>query len=234
MVDEGKFRRILLGEKNRLARSIDALGEKGLDRSLGESISEMALYDNHPADIGSETFEREKDFGLREDQRTTMDMVEKALGRLDVGTYGTCQRCGKTIPTERLEAVPWTAYCVTCEKALEDAEARDWGRPAEEGVLAPFSDVTDDDPDKRVEFDSEDAWQAVARFGTSDTPSDTPPAVDYGDTFAGASEDIGAVEDVEETPDSTFDPGRVVEEGAPPGSAGRREPKGGRNKRLRP
>jgi len=212
VVDKEKFRRILLREKDRLARNIEALGEKGLDRPLSESIGETAVYDNHPADIGTETFEREKDFGLREDQMTTMDMVEKALGRLDGGAYGTCDRCGRAIPEDRLEAVPWTAFCLDCEKALEDEEARDWGRPAEEGVLAPLSDISDDDQDRQVEFDREDAWQAVARFGTSDTPADTPPAIDYGETYAGAGEDIGTVEE-------------------PPSAGGRRGPKGERNKR---
>ncbi len=213
MVDKGKFRRRLEEEKRRLAASIEALGERGLDRSLSESISETAVYDNHPADIGTETFEREKDFGLREDQMTTMDMVEDALRRLEDGSYGICQRCGRPIPEARLEAVPWTGHCVGCEAELEEAEARDWRRPAEEDVRPAFSSFNDRDPREPVEFDGEDSWQAVARWGTSDTPSDTPPAKDYGETYAGAGEDEGIVDRMDAVPDSTFDPGQVGEEG---------------------
>jgi DnaK suppressor protein len=40
--------------------------------------------------------------------------VDAALERLDAGTYGTCQRCGRAIPEERLEYIPWAASCVTC------------------------------------------------------------------------------------------------------------------------
>ncbi len=214
MVDRAKFRRLLLSEKSRLAERIEAFGRKGLDRPLSESISELSLYDNHPADIATETFEREKDFGLREDQMTTMDMVEAALKRLDHGTYGTCGRCGRPIPEARLEAVPWTEFCVRCEEALEQTEARDWSRPAEEGVVAPLSAINDDDPQQRgTGFDSEDSWQAVARYGTSDTPADTPPAVEYGETFVGAGEDIGAVTPLDKVPDSAWDPDRLAGEG---------------------
>lgn len=44
----------------------------------------------------------------------TLADVERALGALDEGTYGICDRCGATIPEERLEARPWTALCVAC------------------------------------------------------------------------------------------------------------------------
>ncbi len=44
----------------------------------------------------------------------TLADVERALGKLDEGTYGICDRCGATIPEERLEARPWTALCVAC------------------------------------------------------------------------------------------------------------------------
>jgi RNA polymerase-binding transcription factor DksA len=44
----------------------------------------------------------------------TIRQIEAALDRLRDGTYGTCQECGEPIPTERLVAVPWTAFCVGC------------------------------------------------------------------------------------------------------------------------
>jgi DnaK suppressor protein len=44
----------------------------------------------------------------------TLADVERALAKLDEGTYGICDRCGKTISEERLEARPWTALCVAC------------------------------------------------------------------------------------------------------------------------
>jgi len=44
----------------------------------------------------------------------TVRQIEDALQRLDEGSYGTCERCGETIPPERLAAVPWTGLCVGC------------------------------------------------------------------------------------------------------------------------
>lgn len=213
MADEARFRRLLEEEKRRLEAGIRAFGERGLNRTLGDSISEFSLYDNHPADVGTETFEREKDFGLREDQMTTLDMVEDALERLDDGTYGTCVGCGRPIPDERLEAVPWTSRCVRCEEAVEEQEARDWRRPPEEDVRPAFSSFNDSDPSEPVEFDGEDAWQAVARYGTSNAPSDVPPARDYGETYVGAGDERGGADRMDLVPDSSFDPGRVGEEG---------------------
>ena len=88
-----KLRRLLRREKKRLEESIEGFSRRGLERPLGEAIMEFSTYDNHPADVGTETFEREKDYGLREDQMTTLDLVESALRRLESGRYGRCDRC---------------------------------------------------------------------------------------------------------------------------------------------
>jgi len=207
---EGKFGRLLAEEKRRLEKSIETLGAAGLDRSLGDSISESAVYDNHPADIATETFEREKDFGLREDQMTALGLVEEALRRLEDGTYGACERCGQAVPEARLEAVPWTPFCLRCEATIEQEEARDRGRPAEEGVRPPFSSFSGLGPSGQVEYDGEDAWQAVARYGTSSSVAHNPPEA-FDESGAGQDERAGLVEAVDAIPDSSHDPGRAGE-----------------------
>ena len=45
--------------------------------------------------------------------------VDAALARLDAGTYGTCTTCGKPIGAERLEALPWAALCIDCQRAAK-------------------------------------------------------------------------------------------------------------------
>jgi DnaK suppressor protein len=47
----------------------------------------------------------------------TLDDVERALEKLDAGTYGICDRCGALISAERLEARPWTSLCMSCASA---------------------------------------------------------------------------------------------------------------------
>jgi len=71
------------------------------------------------ADTGSKTFEREQEISLANSilERTTQ--VERALERLDEGSYGWCERCGNAIPVERLAAFPSATLCVSC-KQLEE------------------------------------------------------------------------------------------------------------------
>lgn len=70
------------------------------------------------ADTATETFERELDEGLEEDAARQLHEVEAALERIEEGTYGTCEVCGKEIPEERLEAIPWATLCVEDARKL--------------------------------------------------------------------------------------------------------------------
>lgn len=80
---------------------------------------ELATVDQHPADAGSETFEREKDMAILNNLEEQVSEIEKALARVDEGTYGTCEACGKPIGDERLEVVPTARYCVEDQGARE-------------------------------------------------------------------------------------------------------------------
>src|SRR5438876_408008 len=71
------------------------------DESEDDSISELSSNDQHPADIGSETFEREKDLSILEQVEAELADVEHALRRLEDGTYGICEACGQPIDEAR-------------------------------------------------------------------------------------------------------------------------------------
>jgi DnaK suppressor protein len=71
------------------------------------------------ADTGSKTFEREQEISLAHSILERTAQVERALERLDEGSYGWCERCGNAIPVERLAAFPSATLCVTC-KQLEE------------------------------------------------------------------------------------------------------------------
>jgi DnaK suppressor protein len=111
-IDTDRFRGALLKRREQLQGTIahhDIGGASLLDET-GELMSSSA--DNHLADTATETFERELDEGLEEDAARQLREVEAALGRIENGSYGTCQTCGKAIPEERLEAIPWASLCV--------------------------------------------------------------------------------------------------------------------------
>jgi DnaK suppressor protein len=63
--------------------------------------------------------DRELDESLGENAEQITREIDRALGRIDEGTYGTCERCGATIAEERLEAVPYATLCLAC-KQLEE------------------------------------------------------------------------------------------------------------------
>ncbi|HET8659865.1 MAG TPA: TraR/DksA family transcriptional regulator [Micromonosporaceae bacterium] len=71
------------------------------------------------ADTGTKTFEREQEISLANNILERINQVERALERLDDGSYGWCERCGNQIPVERLAAFPSATLCVSC-KQLEE------------------------------------------------------------------------------------------------------------------
>jgi DnaK suppressor protein len=153
----------LAQEKGKIQDRMENSGQYGLDDSMMDELGELSAYDNHPADIASELFERGKDVALRDMDKLRLQEIDRAQNALNNGTYGTCQRCGETIPTERLEAYPLATLCVPC-KQVDEREHPDRSRPVEEELLTPGFGRTDTDDTSSVVFDGEDAWQAVARF----------------------------------------------------------------------
>ena len=93
------------------------------DESENESLSELSHHAQHQADLGSETFERERDCSLLEQIEAELSDVEHALRRIDDGSYGTCEACGKLIDDARLEVVPAARFCVA-DQAVAEREAR--------------------------------------------------------------------------------------------------------------
>lgn len=68
------------------------------------------------AAAASQVFEQQRDLALREKEEQHLEAVEAALARLDAGLYGQCTSCGQRIPPERLDALPWAALCIGCQR----------------------------------------------------------------------------------------------------------------------
>lgn len=117
-IDTDGFREQLEEARTRLQKTIEhhELGGASLTEETGELLS--GSQDNHMADTATETYERELDEGLEEDAREQLRQVESALARIASGEYGPCEVCGKDIPAERLEAVPWTTLCIDDARRL--------------------------------------------------------------------------------------------------------------------
>lgn len=178
-----RFKKRLLQEKKDLEEQF--LDNLGFEESLRESVQELSAYDNHPADLASETFEREKDLGIYLDsKRQRYDNIQDALDRMEAGKYGICALCGRPIDQERLGVLPQALNCLECQRMIEEAQIGDGNRPIEEIALAyPFGRTFLRDT-TQVAFDGEDAWQAVATFGTSESPQDLGGNVTYEEMYS--------------------------------------------------
>jgi RNA polymerase-binding transcription factor DksA len=113
-MDADRARQLIESEKDRLETLVrERETETGIGaESETDSISELSSIDQHPGDIGTETFEREKDFSLLEQLEAEIGDLDAALRKVDEGTYGICEVCGRPIEPERLEALPGTRTCI--------------------------------------------------------------------------------------------------------------------------
>ncbi|MGD8190054.1 TraR/DksA C4-type zinc finger protein [Brevibacillus ginsengisoli] len=199
-MDKAKIARLkerMLEEKRDLEERLKENNEYDLNNSMSGSIQEFSMYDNHPADVGTEMFEREKDLSLYLLDREQLREIDQALERIENGTYGICTVSGKPIPEERLEAIPWAA--TTKEHA--PAPNINYQRPIEEEFLKPpFGRTSLDERDDANFFDGEDAWQIVEAWGTSSTPFSflDNDKTDYKEMYIESDENEGFVEAVEQ------------------------------------
>lgn len=84
-----------------------------------DNAEEGGAQRNHMGDEGSNDYERERLMTMRVEIEARARMIESAQQRIGDGSYGTCQRCGKPIASERLEALPFAAYCIDCQEVVD-------------------------------------------------------------------------------------------------------------------
>lgn len=96
----------------------EVLSEHG-EGGEADQLGELSSYDQHQADVGSEVFEREKDLSIVQQVEEQIGEVKAAMTRLHDGTYGRCERCGKPIGGDRLDAIPWARLCLDDQAAGE-------------------------------------------------------------------------------------------------------------------
>ncbi|MFB5191581.1 TraR/DksA C4-type zinc finger protein [Alicyclobacillus fastidiosus] len=164
-----QLRAELVAEKQeittRLRRNMESAN---LSEGMQNELSELSIYDNHPADIGTELFLRGQAVGDRVRDEAQLEDIEQALAAMDEGTYGQCRKCGQAIPMERLSAMPTAMYCIECQHD-EEAQKKHHHRPVEEHVLYPgFGEIWHDREDQNA-YDGEDTWQDVERHNERPT-----------------------------------------------------------------
>jgi RNA polymerase-binding protein DksA len=117
-VDTERFRERLLEERRRVLDAIENIHAEN-PGSISEETDELTFQDNHLGDVATATFDREMASTLEENSNHVLAEIEAALGRIEGGTYGLCERCGKPIGEERLEALPWATLCIDDKRKQE-------------------------------------------------------------------------------------------------------------------
>ena len=110
--DVEKFKQALLEERARVVRAIEYMHEENPGSISDETGEVPASSDNHLAETATATVDREIDYTLEENSEQVLAEIDAALQRIEDGTYGTCEVCGKPIGEERLEARPWARLCI--------------------------------------------------------------------------------------------------------------------------
>lgn len=118
-----KFRKLLLKEKEKLLKG-KAHVEEILKKSPKEATGELSTYRTHLADLGSDTYQKEIAAYLTTQETQILIKIDKALRKIEEGIYGKCERCNKNIEEKRLEAIPYTEFCIDCQKELESQRKR--------------------------------------------------------------------------------------------------------------
>jgi DnaK suppressor protein len=118
-VDRKALEERLLSERERILREIEEL-DADLSKSLEDSSGESP-YDQHMAETAAVTLEREIDLSLQDNARAALAQIDRALHKLEDGSYGRCDKCGRMIGEGRLSIAPVSTLCVDCKRAEERA-----------------------------------------------------------------------------------------------------------------
>ncbi|MCA1024134.1 TraR/DksA C4-type zinc finger protein [Halobacillus litoralis] len=184
-MDYTHYKKQLEDRKKELEQRMMDEDQYGLKRGFASDMAsgELSQYDNHPADSGTELYEREKDMALLAHYKEELQDIEYSLQQMNDGTYGICEVTGKQIPAERLEALP-TAR-TTAEASPNEEVPSD--PPVEQDVLTHLENDYGRDTDD-PEYNEQNAYEQVASFNQSSMTYDDSSLIDNQDGVGYAEE----------------------------------------------
>jgi RNA polymerase-binding protein DksA len=114
-IETDRFRQMLLDERERVRGALDYLHQEN-PGSIEDETGEETAFDNHIGDTATVTYDREMDYTLEDNSEAVLAAIDKALAKIENGSYGVCERCGKQIDPARLEALPYAELCIDCKR----------------------------------------------------------------------------------------------------------------------
>lgn len=167
-----EIKNYLIQEKEEAEEELKRMEEYGPQGSLLEWSDELSSYDNHPADLGTETFEMEKHRALNSHQQKYLEDIHDALNKIENGTYGICETCSKEIEYERLKALPYAKECIDCAKEHQiNPDQMDKDRPVEEVIGPVFNRSFMREEDGDINHGAE-IFRQLEAYGSADNMQD--------------------------------------------------------------
>ncbi len=114
-----RFRKLLETKRKVLMGDMDNLSKEALHRNRQEASGDVSNMPTHMADLGTDNFEQEFTLNLIQTEQGTLRDIEEALEKIDTGSYGMCESCGKAIAPTRLKALPHARLCLECKRREE-------------------------------------------------------------------------------------------------------------------
>jgi RNA polymerase-binding transcription factor DksA len=145
-VDKDRYRRALESLRERMRPDANAINEQTRSSVGGEGAQELSNAPFHLGDRGTDEFLFDMNTVLLENEEYLVNEVRSALTRLQQGSYGVCEQCGKAIAKERLQAIPYARHCVGCADAAGSGRNANYnvGRPSSpRDTLAPEGDMSE-------------------------------------------------------------------------------------------
>jgi RNA polymerase-binding transcription factor DksA len=131
----GKYRERLLALAARMDGTVAELENSVRNPTGGQTGGGLSNAPLHLGDIASDVITQEIDATLLENEAYIRNEVSAALERTEHGKYGICERCGKTIIRERLDAIPYARYCTRCAEKLQTGRRVNLNEGRPEGWL---------------------------------------------------------------------------------------------------
>jgi RNA polymerase-binding transcription factor len=118
--DLAEIRRRLEDERAELEHRIEEIEATVFEKTQSDLTGE-AGFDEDFADAGTATFDRERELSIQNNIVDLIEQINRAISRIDQGTYGSCERCGRPIDASRLKALPHALLCMDCKRREERA-----------------------------------------------------------------------------------------------------------------
>ncbi|HEY0703045.1 MAG TPA: TraR/DksA family transcriptional regulator [Candidatus Acidoferrales bacterium] len=108
------YKKKLMTRREELVRAITRTEQEGREADEDTTVD--------MADKAANSYTKEFLFGQTHNDRSLLNLVDQALNRIKDGTYGDCNSCHEELQQKRLEAVPWTRYCISCQEKTEQGQ----------------------------------------------------------------------------------------------------------------